>query len=135
MVARSPVVPAVVVVVRPAGYLEGLDGSDTVGPGEYSNRPPELNAETVTPDEEAYWNTRIVEEGIAERQEVDGGAGVVSVTGRDGGEGFEVVVAVGFYRTFGDHASGQPTGIADGRSYEATDVANETTTRRVGDAH
>jgi hypothetical protein len=37
------------------------------------------------------------------------------------------------YYTFGDDGSGRPTGIADGRPYEATYFVNETATERVGD--
>lgn len=64
-------------------------------------------------------------------QEIVVGAGVVSVTERD--DGYEIVVSVGFYWTFGDDGSAQPTGIADGRPYEATYFVPETTTNRLGD--
>ncbi|WP_380676295.1 hypothetical protein [Salinigranum sp. GCM10025319] len=135
----KPLGPAVAVVgvVLLAGCLGGLTG-DAVGPREYPDRPPTLNEETaaayVADYEEVYRHNTIVEdpgEGVERIREVVVGAGPVSVSERD--DGYEVVVSVGFYYTFGDDGSGQPTGIADGRPYEATYFVNETTTERLGD--
>ncbi|AUV84058.1 hypothetical protein C2R22_18460 [Salinigranum rubrum] len=126
---------AVGLLVLLAGCLGGLVGGDTVVEREYPDRPPELTEETVGPYvaeyEEVYRYNAIVEEETERIQEIVVGAGVVSVTPRD--DGYEVVVSVGFYWTFGDDGSGQPAGIADGRPYEATYFVNATATERVGD--
>jgi hypothetical protein len=104
-------------------------------PAAFPDRPPELTEETAGPYvaeyEEVYRYNAIVEEEAERIQEIVVGAGVVSVTPRD--DGYEVVVSVGFYWTFGDDGSGQPTGIADGRPYEATYLVDATTTERLGD--
>jgi hypothetical protein len=118
-----------------AGCLGVLTGSDAVGPREFPDRPPTVDEETAGPYvaayEEVYRHNAIVAEETETIQEIVVGAGVVSVTARD--DGYEVVVSVGFYWTFGDDGSGQPTGIADGRPYEATYFVNGTATERLGD--
>jgi hypothetical protein len=132
MVSRAPGTLAVVDLVLVTGCLGGL-GGDTVSPREPPDRPPELTAETVGPDvaeyEEVYRYNAIVAEETEPIQEIVGGAGVVSVGTRD--DGYEVVVSVGCYWTFGDDGAGRPTGIADGRPYEAASVLNGTTTGRL----
>lgn len=126
---------AVCLVVLVAGCLGGLAGGDGIDERAVPDRPLELTEETVGPYvaayEEVYRYNVIVREETARIQEIVVGAGVVSVTSRD--DGYEVVVSVGFYWTFGDDGSGQPTGIADGRPYEATYFVNTSTTRRLGD--
>lgn len=118
-----------------AGCLGGIVGGDTVDTKAYPDRPPTLNEETAGPYvaayEEVYRHNAIVAEETETIQEIVVGAGVVSVNERD--DGYEVVVSVGFYWTFGDDGSGQPTGIADGRPYEATYFVNETNTERLDD--
>lgn len=104
-------------------------------PREYPERPDPLTADTAgvyaAQYEEVYRYNAVLEGETDAIREVVGGAGVVSVTGTDGG--FEVVVSVGFYYTFGDDGRGNPTGIADGRPYEATYVVNATATERGSD--
>lgn len=46
---------------------------------------------------------------------------------------YVIVVRGGFHWSFGDDGPGQPTGIADGRPYEATYFVNETRTDRLND--
>ncbi|WP_152041916.1 hypothetical protein [Salinigranum salinum] len=134
---RTVVTGVLAGLVLLGGCLGGLGAptDDAVGPKEYPDRPPTVDAETAGPYvaayEEAYRHNRIVEEETETIQEVVVGAGVVSATER--GDGYEVVVSVGFYWTFGDDGSGQPTGIADGRPYEATYFVNATATERLGD--
>lgn len=135
MSPRSLAAVATVAIVCLAGCLGGVGGNDTVGQWEYPDRPPTLDEETAGPYvaayEEVYRHNLIVDEETETIREIVVGAGVVSVTPRD--DGYEVVVSVGFYWTFGDDGSGQPTGIADGRPYEATYFVDETTTDRLGD--
>lgn len=132
---RSFVLAAVALSVLFAGCLGGLTGGDAVESREYPERPPTVDAETAGPYvaayEEVYRHNVIVEEETEVLQEIVVGAGVKSVEERD--DGYEVVVSVGFYYTFGDDGSGQPTGIADGRPYEATYFVNETATERLDD--
>jgi hypothetical protein len=82
-----------------AGCLGGLTGGDAVEPREYPERPPTLDAETVGPyaaaHEEVYRHNAIVGEETEELREIVVGAGVQSVEER--GDGYEVVVSVGFY--------------------------------------
>ena len=133
--SRKRVALMFAVTVLLAGCLGGLIGNDAVGPKEYPDRPPTVDEETAGPYvaayEEVYRHNAIVAEETETIQEIVVGAGVVSVTARD--DGYEVVVSVGFYWTFGDDGSGQPTGIADGRPYEATYFVNGTATERLGD--
>ena len=135
MRSRSLGVVAVVAVVCLSGCLGGLVGGDAVDRKEYPDRPPALNEETAGPYvaayEEVYRHNVIVEEETERIQEIVVGAGVLSVSERD--DGYEVVVSVGFYWTFGDDGSGRPTGIADGRPYEATYFVNATATERLSD--
>jgi hypothetical protein len=135
MSSNSIIAITTVAVVCLAGCLGGLAGNDTVEPKEYPDPPPTLDEETAGPyvaaSEEVYRHNLIVEEQTETIQEIVVGAGIVSVTPRD--DGYEVVVSVGFYWTFGDDGSGQPTGIADGRPYEATYFVNDTTIDRLGD--
>ena len=134
MFARNEAV-AVGMLVLLTGCLGGFAVGDAVAEREFPDRPPELTEETAGPYvaeyEEVYRYNAIVEEEAERIQEIVVGAGVVSVTPRD--DGYEVVVSVGFYWTFGDDGSGQPTGIADGRPYEATYLVDATTTERLGD--
>lgn len=130
----APVLLAASLVVL-AGCAGVLPGDDGVTEREFPERPPTVDAETAGPYvaeyEEVYRHNAIVAEETAVLQEVVVGAGVVNVTER--GDGYEVVVSVGFYYTFGDDGSGEPTGIADGRPYEATYLVNATDTVRLGD--
>lgn len=130
MTVRSGAV-AVGIVVLLTGCLGGFASGDAIEEREYPDRPPELTEETVGPYvaeyEEVYRYNAIVREEAERIQEIVVGAGVVSITPRDGG------YEVGFYWTFGDDGSDQPTGIADGQPYEATYSVNATTTERLGD--
>ena len=109
--------------------------ADGVSPRAYPDRPPVLDADTVGPYvaayEEAHRHNAILNESEAEVGEIVVGAGVESVTARDGG--YEVVVSVGFYYTFGDDGRGRPTGIADGRPYAATYLVTDTGIHRRSD--
>jgi hypothetical protein len=130
----------VVLIVAVSGLITlagcgGLVGDDTVDRKEFPDRPPTLDEDTAPPYvaayEEVYRHNLIVEEETEDIREIVVGAGVVSVDERD--DGYEVVVSVGFYWTFGNDGSGQPTGIDDGRPYEATYFVNATTTERLRD--
>jgi hypothetical protein len=126
---------AVVVLVCLSGCLGAAIGDGAIDKKEYPDRPPTLNEETAGPYvaayEEVYRHNVIVDEETETIREIVVGAGIVSVNERD--DGYEVVVSVGFYWTFGDDGTGQPTGIADGRPYEATYFVNDTRTERLGD--
>lgn len=130
-----PLVAALIVLVCLSGCLGAPFLDDTIEEKEYPDRPLTLNEVTAGPYvaayEEVYRHNAIVEEETETIQEIVVGAGVISVSERD--DGYEVVVSVGFYWTFGDDGAGQPTGIADGRPYEATYFVNGTRTERLGD--
>lgn len=104
-------------------------------PREHPERPDPLTADTAGVHaahyEEVHRYNAVLEEETGVIRGIVVGAGVVSVTGTD--DGFEVVVPVGFHYTFGDDGGGNPTGIADGRPYEATYVVNATATERASD--
>ncbi|AZH26046.1 hypothetical protein [Haloplanus aerogenes] len=135
MTLRPLTTIAVVGLFCLSGCLGGLAPTDGVKQRDYPDRPPTVDGETAGPYiaayEEVYRHNLIVEEETESIQEIVVGAGVVSVA--ESGDGYEVVVRVGFYWTFGDDGTGQPTGIADGKPYEATYFVNETTTDRRGD--
>lgn len=126
-------VATLILVLCLAGCLGGVTGTDTVTKKAYPDRPPIMTEATAGPYvaayEEVYRHNRIVGQEIETIQEIVVGAGVVSVPERD--DGWVVVVRVGFYWTFGDDGSGQSTGIADGRPYEATYFVNGTRTERL----
>ncbi len=130
MIARNGAV-AIGVLVLLTGCLHGFAGGDTVTERASPDRPSELTEETVGPYvaeyEEVYRHNVIVKEEGERIQEIVVGAGAVSTTPRD--DGYEV----GFYWTVDGDGSGQPTGIADGRPYEATYSVNATMTERLGD--
>ncbi len=135
MASRTLPALTVAVLVCLGGCLGGFGTGESVGKKAYPDRPPTLDEQTAGPYvaayEEVYRHNVIVDEETETIQEIVVGAGVVSV--RERNDGYEVVVSVGFYWTFGDDGSGEPTGIADGRPYEATYFVNETTTERIDD--
>lgn len=129
-----PAVVVLIVLVAASGCL-AVGSATEPPPREYPDRPDPLTADTAgvyaAQYEEAYRYNAVLDEETEVIQEIVVGAGVVSVN--ESGDGFEAVVSVGFYYTFGDDGTGRPTGIADGRPYEATYFVNATATRRVDD--
>jgi len=134
MTDRSLAAIGIVALIFLGGCLGGI-GGDAVGPREYPERPPTVDAETAGPYaaayEEVYRHNRIVEEETETIREIVVGAGVVSVSERD--DGYEIVVSVDYYWTFGGDGPDRPIAIADVEPYEATYFVNETTTDRLGD--
>lgn len=128
-----PVAFALVLLLTPGCLAFG--GSLEVPSREYPDPPTELTAETAgvyaAGYEEVYRHNAILDGESETVREIVVGAGVVSADATD--DGHRVVVSVGFYYTFGDDGRGQPTGIADGRPYEATHRVNATAIERVSD--
>lgn len=133
--SRSVVLPVLFVLLTLTSGCLAVGSADEPPRRDEPDRPPTLTAETAgvyaAQYEETYRHNAILDSETELVREIVVGAGVVSVNGTD--DGFEVVVSVGFYYTFGDDGRGNPTGIADGRPYEATYRVTETAIERVGD--